>query len=405
MGLLARAIGEIKGDTVYDRWVQMMDLGGKSKSGPTVNLQQVFRVSAALACMQKISQGIAQVPFKLMLEYQQDGLTRRRAARDHQVYDLMAAKPNEWQTSFEFRETLALHASMGNGYVFKNLYRGEIAELIILDPSRVKAEQKPDWSRVYKVTGSDGQTKEIDPALIWHVRGPSWDGFMGLDTLKIAREALGLSIAMEDSHASLHANGVRPSGTYSVEGTLNKEQHEKFAAWLKKQAAAGTGTPMILDRNAKWLSQAMTGVDAQHKETRDHQVEEVCRFFGVLPIMIGHSGDKASTYASAESMFTAHKVHTLAPWYRRFEESADINLLQDRERKQGLYFKFITNGLMQAAAKDRAEYLARALGSGGSPAWLTQDEVRAIEDMDPMGGDAAKLPPLNTKQTVPPQTP
>jgi HK97 family phage portal protein len=396
MGFLARAVSERKAD-VYQRWLELMEIGSKSKAGPPVTLKQAFRVSAALASMRVISQGCAQVPFKLLQEYEQGGLTRRKPAREHQVYDVVAAKPNDWQTAFEFRETMVLHACMGNAYAYKNRYRGKVAELILLEPSRVKPEQKPDWSRVYKVYGADGQTKEIAPEDIWHVRGPSWDGFLGLDTLQIAKEALGLSIALEESHASLHANGVRPSGTYSVEGKLDAPQYDQLTAWLKKQAAAGAGTPLVMDRSAKWLSQAMTGVDAQHKETRDQQVEEVARFFGVLPIMIGHTGDKANTYASAESMFTAHKVHTLAPWYRRIEESADVNLLSDVERKQGYYFKFISNGLMQASAKDRAEYLARALGSGGSPAWMTQDEVRGVEDMDPMGGEAAVLPKPPTK--------
>jgi HK97 family phage portal protein len=406
MGFLARAVAERKGaNTVWERWVEMMDYGAKSNAGPSVNMQTVWRVSAALASMRVISQGGAQVPFKLLQEYQEAGLTRRKPAREHPVYELVAAKPNKWQTAFEFRETMLLHAAMGNAYAFKGMYRGKPGELILLDPSRVRPEQKEDWSRVYKVHGADGTLQEIDSSLIWHVRGPSWDGFLGMDTLKMAKEALGLSMALEESHASLHKNGVRPSGTYAIEGTLAKGQHEQLTEWLKKQAQAGAGTPLILDRNAKWLTQAMTGVDAQHKETRDQQIEEVARFFGVLPIMLGHSGDKANTYASAEAMFTAHKVHTLAPWYRRIEESADINLLTDDERKQGYYFKFITNGLMQASAKDRAEYLAKALGSGGSPAWMTQDEARSVEDMDPMGGEAAKLPPRLTSGGQPPANP
>jgi len=158
---------------------------------------------------------------------------------------------------------------------------------------------------------------------------------------------------------------------------------------------------MVLDRNAKFINTTMTGVDAQHKETRDLQIEEVCRFFGVLPIVIGYTGDTASTYASAESMFTADRVQTKSPWYVRIQESADVNLLTAEERKTGYYWKFMTNGLMHATSKDRAEYLARALGSGGAPAWMSQDEARAVEDMDPMGGASALLPVLPT-QTAPP---
>lgn len=394
MGFLARAVSaEQKGGSIYDRWLQLLDMGAKSKAGPSVTLQAAFRVSAAFACMRAISQGVAQVPFKLMQDYEEDGLGRKRTARDHPVYDVVTAKPNTWQTAFEFRETQALHASMGNAYAFKNIYRGKVAELILLNPAQVEPIQNPDWSITYKVRGKDGEIKEFSQDLIWHVRGPSWDGFLGMDTLNIAREALGLSIALEQSQANLHSNGVRPSGVYSVDGNLSPAQHTQVTEWIKKEAAAGGGGTLILDRGAKWLSQTMTGVDAQHKEVRDQQVEETCRFFGILPTVIGFTGDKANTYASAEAMFAAHRVQTLAPWWTRIQESADINLLTDAERKQGYYFKHIANGLLLATAKDQGEVFAKALGSGGSPAWMTQDEVRELLELDPMGGEASKLPP------------
>lgn len=394
MGFLSRVVAEQKGaSTVWEQWVKLMDGGAKSKAGPSVNLQAAFRVSAALACMRAISQGCAQVPFKLMRDYEEAGLARKRAARDHVLYDLVTAKPNSWQSAFEFRETQALHACMGNSYAYKGKYRGKVAELILLDPARVKPVQHADWSITYKVTGRDGVTEELAQDQIWHVRGPSWDGFMGLDTLSMAREAMGLSIALEQSQANLHANGVRPTGVYSVDGNLDKGQYDKLNEWIKREASAGGGGTLILDRGAKWLSQTMTGVDAQHKEIRDQQVEEVCRFFGILPTVIGFTGDKANTYASAEAMFAAHRVQTLAPWWTRIQESADINLLSDDERKQGYYFKHIASGLLLATAKDQAEVLAKALGSGGSPAWMTQDEVRELLELDPFGGEAAKLPP------------
>ena len=157
---------------------------------------------------------------------------------------------------------------------------------------------------------------------------------------------------------------------------------------------------MILDRGAKWVTTSMTGLDAQHLETRKHQIEEVCRFMGVMPIMIGYS-DKATTYASAEQMFLAHVVHTLSPWYARIEQSADVNLLTERERSSGLYFKFVAAGLLRGAAKDRAEYYARALGSGGHAAWMTPDEVRSLEELNPMGGDAGNLPPPASQAAMP----
>lgn len=398
MKLLDR-LGFGRKQSVWERWLQLMDMGGQSKAGPSVNQKNIWRVSAAMACMAVRARGMAQVPFKLFQETEVNGLRRIQAARQHPIYDKVAAKPNGWQTSYEFREQLELHLCLGNAFIFLNRYRDKVEEMFVL--RSVRAEQKEDMSIRYWVRGKSGEEREVPAANIWHLRGLSWDGFLGMDTLDMAKEALGLSMALENTAASLHANGVRPSGTYSVEGALDKDQHAALTAWIKKNALT-PGLPLILDRNAKWLSQAMTSVDAQHKEMRDQQIEEVCRFFGVLPIMIGYTGNKASTYASAEAMFTAHKVHTLAPEYVRIQESADVNLLTDKERAQGYYFKFVVSALSWASLKDQADYFSKSLGAGGSPAWHTQDEIRAFLECDAMGGEAARLPIATNKPAAAP---
>lgn len=392
MGFLARSLAVEAKSVQFDKLWDQMVIGAKSKAGPAVTKDSVFKVSAAFACMRAISQGCT-IPLKLIHETGEGEQKRRRAARDHDLYDLVTTKPNGWQTGVEFMETFVLHATLGNAYAFKNvIHGGKVKELIPIEPGRVRAVLTDDLEPIYHVRGRDGHTETFDASLIWHLRGPSWDSFLGLDTLNMAREALGLSLALEDSVSSLHANGVRPSGVYSVDGNLDQGQYEKLTDWLKKQASAGTGTPLILDRGAKWLTQTMTSVDAQTREMRLQQIEEICRFFGVVPIVIGYSGDKANTYASAEAMFTHHRVFGMDPWYRRIQASADVNLLTEKERKAGFYWKFVVNALLNATAKDQADYFSKALGAGGSPAWMTQDQVRDLLDMDPMGGAAAKLP-------------
>ena len=379
----------------------MMRVGTKSKAGQKVTLESALKVATLFACLRVLSEGVAQVPFKLM----RDAEGTKLPAREHPLYDLLATAPNDWQTSYEFREQMVIHAAMGNAYAWKNMIRGRPAEMILLDPGRMMPDQVDEFGApAYKYTLRDGKVMQFSADVIWHVRGPSWNGYAGLQMLQIAREALGLAMATEESHAKLHEKGVRPSGTYTVDGSLSPAQHAQLTKWVKDEltGSENAGAPLILDRSAKWLSMAMTGVDAQHLETRRYQIEEVCRFMRVSPIMVGYS-DKATTYASAEQMFLAHVVHTLSPWYTRIEQSADRNLLTERERKSGLYFNFNANGLMRGAAKDRAEYYARALGSGGHPGWMTPDEVRGLEDMNPRGGSADDLPPgANTPKDPPP---
>lgn len=361
-----------------------------TKSGQVIDLKAAIRCAAAMACARVIANGIAQVPLKL---FQEDQAGKKAPAREHPLYRVLHRKPNPWQTSFEFRETIGLHLVLaGRAYVYKVIVGNRVRELIPFEPGRVQTDLADDGVTViYKVTGKDGMVREFDGGVIWHLKGPSWSGWEGLDALDMAREAIGLSVAAETSQADLHKNGVRVSGVYSVEGSLNPEQHRQFRKFLKENHAGQDGLPMIVDRAAKWLPMVMTGVDAQHLETRRFQIEEVCRAMGVMPLMV-FSNDKTQAFASVEALFQAHVVHTMAAWWERIEQSIDCNLLTDVDSATGIYAKFIGAGLLRGSMKDRADYFAKALGSGGSPAWMTQDEVRSLEELNPMGGDAAKLP-------------
>lgn len=371
-----------------------------AKSGVNVTWDTAIRVSTVFACARVIAQGIAQVPLKLF----QESNGSKAPAYDHPLYFVLHNQPNQWQTSFEYRETMALHLVLaGRHYSFKNMVGNRVVELIPFEPGQVEPKRATDGTITYKVT-INGVVKEFPEEAIWHIRGSSWNGWEGMDPVALAREAIGLAISAEEAHGKFFANGIRPAGTYSVEGKLDEAQYKQLRKFIvDNNTGENAGLPMIVDRGAKWLQQAMTGVDAQHLETRRFQVEEVCRNMGVMPIMVGHA-DKTATYASAEQMFLAHVVHTLTPWYTRIEQSADAHLVGKKDIKRGFYVKFVAAGLMRGAMKDRAEYFAKALGAGGSPAWLTQDEVRALEEYNPMGGDAALLPkPTNVAPALAPK--
>lgn len=361
-----------------------------TKSGASVSHKTALEVAAVLACVRVLAEGVAQVPLKVCRTVGEG----KEEAKKHPLYRLLYRKPNGWMTSFEMREMMTMHCALtGNAYAFVNRLRGEVRELIPIQMGCVTVEQQDNYSLAYRVTAPNGESRPFPPEAIWHWRGPSWDGVIGMDIVNLAREAIGLAMSTEESHARMQRNGAAIGGVYSVEGTLNRQQYEDLRKWLAKNfdGIENVGKTKLLDRNAKFYPSAMTGMDAQLLETRRHQIEEICRAMRVMPIMVGYS-DKAATYASAEQMFLAHVVHTLSPWYERIEQSADCNLLTDEELDEGYYIKFNAAGLMRGSHKDRSEYFARALGAGGSPAWMTQDEVRGLEELNPKGGAAAELP-------------
>lgn len=358
--------------------------GRESSSGKTVNTAVALEVATVLACCRVLANGVSQVPFRLY----RDGGGGRELARDHPLFQVLYRRPNPWQTSYEFRETLMFHTALCfNAYVFVNRVgrSREIRELIPIEPGRVEVEQLDDMRLQYKVhprPNRSGAAKVFPQEAIWHLRGPSWNSWMGLDLLYMARNAIGLSLALEDSHAKFHKNGAKTSGLYSVQEKLSPEKYQQLREWFEKEdAETGAYRALILDMGATYTPFTMTGVDAQHLETRKHQIEEICRCFGVMPIMVGHA-DKTATYASAEQMFQAHVIHALSPWYERIEQSADVNLLTPEERDAGFYTKFTPNALMRGVAKDRGEFYAKALGSGGGKGWMTQNEVRSLEELD-----------------------
>lgn len=361
-------------------------MGLESKTGVSVTWSTALQVTTMWACCRVVGEGLAQSRLRLMRSRTGGGAD---VASEHPLHQLVFLRPSEGLTAFGMIETLVFHLMLvGNAYVFINrVSGGRIHELLLLEPGKVRVTHNADRTIDYDVAGEEGAWRRVPRAAIWHLRGPSWNGWMGMEAVRLAREALGLSLALEASHAELHKDGIKPSGFYSIESELETPQFAQLATWLKRYAAAGdlAGTPLILDRGAKWLTQQVSGVDLQHLETRRFQIEEVCRAARVMPIMVG-AAEKTATHASAEQMFLAHATHTLAPWAGRIEQSAAVGLLSDAEILQGLFFWFNLSALMRADYKSRQEGLQIQRRSGV----ISANEWRALENMNPRedaGGD------------------
>ena len=359
-------------------------LNTESATGVSVTWSSALQCSTMFACARAVGEGLAQSRARLMRP--RTGRPGADPAFDHPLFRLLFLEPTSGFTAFAMIETIAFHLMfVGNAFFFINRVGGRDHELIMLEPGKVRVTRYPDLTYAYDVTGDDGAQRRMPQGSIWHIRGPSWNGWMGMEPVKIAREAIGLSLALEASHARMHRNGLKTPGLYSVEGELTATQYKDLVTWLKKFASADNVDPMVLDRNAKWFSQQMTGVDAQHLETRKFQIEEVCRSARVLPMMVGLT-DKTASYASTEQMLIAHVTHTLAPWAGRIEQSAEVSLLSDAEKTEGLTVRFNLNALLRGDFKSRQEGLQIQRRNGV----IHANEWRDLEDLNPRddaGGD------------------
>lgn len=401
-GLAAKDAGG-SGNPHYDALAAFVDVygGRQAKSGQSVTTDSALRNATTFACLRVIAEGVAQSPCDIF-RLRKPG-PGKDTADDHPLYPMFNFAPNIVQDPFEFFETLVFHAGLGNFVGFKNFAGSELREIIPIEPGTWTVKQNDDMSLTYKIRNKGGQEREFPQEAIWHVRGPSWNTVAGMEMIKQAREAIGLSMAIEADQSNLYKNGLRTSGTYSVEGTLTPDQYADLRKFIKDYQAANAGEPLILDRAAKYISETMKGVDAQTIEQRKLQIEEICRAFRVMPIMIGHAGDQSPTFASAEQFFIAHVVHTLLPWCRRIEASINMNLIGRQDWEAGIRPKFNLSALMRGSFKDRQDSLSKMLGAGGSPPYAEINEVRDLDDMNPVDwGNGKPEPPMAKPAITPP---
>lgn len=363
-----------------------------AKSGVSVNIDSALRVTTVFACARVLAEGIAQLPICI---YDEDADGNKTEVKSP-LSILLSKRPNDWMTSFSLRESMTIHAVLaGNAFAYLGFggTPSTLQEIIPLVPGSVMVYRHPDWTIEYHVSDLQGKTVIVPNENILHLRGPSWNGYLGMEAVQLAREAIGLAIATEETHSSLHANGAQPGGVLAVKGKLDAPARERLkTAWQAFQGGvANRFKTAVLDVDASWTPLQMKGVDAQHLETRRFQIEEICRAMRVFPQMVMHT-DKTSTFASAEAFFLSHVTHSLMPWVKRWQESLDHALF---EKTPNLCVHLSVNEILRGSASDRANFYMAALGGArGETAYMTRNEVRKLEGLNPIaGGDKLLIPP------------
>jgi len=359
-------------------------MGYGTASGVDVTERNAVDVAAVFCAARVIAEGIGQMPVRVV-EDSFDPVTdllRVKVMRNHSAHKLLAQKPNDWQTSYEFREGMVFNAALGKGSIaIKNVVGGEVRELLPVPSMAWSVEQNSDYSLKIRVDYSDKTHGYFTLDQVFYLRGPSLDGFQALPAVRQAREAIGLSRALEKQQARLAGNGGKPSGVLSFAMPLKPDTKEKLRhTWKEKFGPNGEGGIAILDGDAKFQSMTMTSVDAQYIETRRLQIEEIARVFRVQPIMLMQA-DKAATFASAEQMFRNHVIHTLGPWIERWEQAATRDILG---HDSGLRVDLDERNLMRGDFAAQSDYYAKALGAGGGPAWMSQNEIRVEVGLNPI---------------------
>ena len=358
----------------------MLFFGAASKSGARVTAETALQVATVIACLRAISEDVAKLPLDVVEVDEERGFTPTPPT-DPLVKVLR--KPQPWLSGRDLREAMTVVCALeGNAYsrILRDA-RGAINELAWMNPAYVTLREQDDpreedfGAPLYRYHPPKQQPIDLRYTDVLHLKGWGRTPWAGLVPFHTARDAIGLTMATEESQARLQANGVRPSGLLSLDATLGDEAAAKLRKAFEEQHGGSDkqGKTLILDRNAKWSPMAMTGVDAQQIETRKLQIEEVCRVFRVLPLMVMQT-DKAATFASAEVMFAQHVSMTISPYCDRWENELELK----GATRPTTRVRHNMRALLRPSAKDRASFYSAMVTNG----IMSRNEVRVEEGLD-----------------------
>lgn len=360
-----------------DHWTQWY--GRESSSGVVVTTDKALTLSAVWACTRLVSQTIATLPIGLY-ERKADG---SRAPADVPAAQLIRLKPNTDTTAVAFWESIIVHAALhGNGFAEKKRLGGRLVSLELLDSSRLTWRKLDSGRYEFQYTDDNGKVRVIPEADIFHVPGFTMHGRFGMSVIKYGAEAFGSALAGNQAANSTFKNGLHPTTYFKIDRVVDKSQREQFRENVKALSGAlNAGKTPLLEAGMEVGTVGINPDDAQLLESRVFSIEEVCRWFGVPPSMIGCT-DKASSWASSSEQLNLWFLqYGLRPWLKRIEQAIWLQLLTPAEQLR-YYAEFNVEGLLRADTQSRTNFYSTALQNG----WMNRNEVRRLENLPVIDG-------------------
>lgn len=350
--------------------------GAESYSGKSVTINTALQLSTVWACVNLLSRTIATMPLNLYRRVA-DG---REVARDHPLYGLLHNQPNADMTAAVFRQVILAHLLLwGNAFVEKSFSGTRLVALTPLLPNLVTKKRLDNGSFVYLYSDIKGVQRTLDERHMMHIPAFTMDGLIGLSVIGCARQIMGNAMAAEEAAGKTFANGIKSSGLVTMDSVLKPEQREDIRQHVAKVAAAGG--VMVLEKGAGFQTLTMNPQDAELLATRGFSVEELCRWYGVPPHMVGHTGKSTSWGTGLEQQVLGFLTFSLQPWLTLIEQQITKDLLLPQERAE-YYAEHVVEGLMRADSTGRAALYA----SAGQNGWMTRKEIRAKENLPEMEG-------------------
>lgn len=335
MGMFGNIYARIKGGwrTVGAPGSQFFGMSERGVWTPdVVGSSKAMRISAYYGCVRLLSETMGSMDFEL-LDADNNLVTQ------HDLYGLMQ-NPNTYQTGDSFIAAMASNKTVyGNGMAhIKRMANGKPYSLDFYESEMWGVSSDVQGRPLFQINGED-----VPYADVLHWPGMSLGGYWGIPTLANASVTLSMQMASDQAAAQTFANGLRAGGFFEMpenNQAFDDVQLAKFNELLKQMSLpqnTAKWLPLLPGMKASANSEfRVDPVTAELLQSRYFGIEEICRFMGVPPPLIGHT-DKASSWASSLDGLNQFLVgYTLLPQAVRLENEIRRKLLG---RNHGIQLK------------------------------------------------------------------
>lgn len=330
--------------------------------GQLFNNSKAMNLSAVYRCTELISDSVAMLPIYVSKE--------DLVIDNHPVALIFSDNGNNILSKFNFIKLLIQSVILkGNGFAYiSRANDGRVTNLRFLEASDVIINYDKYKNILYYTCDLISRGKKIEPINMIHLFKNSYDGVNGISVLSYATRTIGNANATENSAKAFFDNGANLSGVLTVQGQLSAKQKEDIrSSWTQAYANGGNGLA-VLQGNMTYQPIQLSSADAQMIESRQFNVEDIARFFGVNPLLLGLQG--SASYASLEMVQNDFLVHTLQPYITMVEAEFTRKLLKPSE--MGLKVNLDENAILRVDKAAQANYYGSLLDKGV----LSIDEVR-----------------------------
>lgn len=364
------------GGALSDHSGEQMGVPGVSPSTGVVSPDRALQLATVYACVDLMASTISAFP--LMVYRQSRG--KKTAANDTRLWNLLHDSPNADMTPVDFWRAMIVQLMLrGNAYavIDRDELTKEAVALYPLSADQMSDQITEDGVQIY-VYSKDGKQIVYPAEAVLHLKGIG-TGFHGFSKLEFMTDSINESLDIQKFSGTLANTASKPSGIVAVKHKLTKEDRAALMAALG-EFKYGDKRFMFIEGDMDFKQVAMSPQESQILQTRQFTTEEICRWFGVPPQLIG-GGTTASWGNGIDQITQGFEKYVVRPMVVSIEQAISKRVLTQQQRRR-YAVEFSMMNLLRASMADRFAVYSTAVQNG----IMSRNEVRSLENMDPRDG-------------------